>query len=202
MIEKALSVIKNMLQNGMDFQNTNDKVFLGNISMLDANSNGINPDQVDYRKQIVLSLLRIEEEKTLKNLPGYEIVNQKTIYKNPPVFLNLYLLFTVGTNNTSDYYKTVFSYLSQIIKYFQANHEFTEKDSWQAPEESDENGEVDRFHLIMDLYSPSFEEANYMWSTLGGRQLPHVCYKMRLIELEKETKQEERGVVKEITLID
>ena len=35
------------------------------------------------------------------------------------------------------------------------------------------------------LYTPTFEELNYVWGTLGGRQLPSVIYKIQLIEIDR-----------------
>ena len=199
MIYKALKLIRDELFNYMDPLKKGDELVLGNIAYLDATSNGSAVGGVNLQENIVLSLVRIEEEKLLKNVPHYKKINQKIVYKNPPVSLNLYLLFTAGTKQTGQYFmKTTLEYLSSIIKFFQGKSVFTNADTPTTI--LDEEGELERFELIMDLYSPSFEEANYMWSTLGGRQMPHVCYKMRLIQLERERKQEERGIITEIAL--
>ena len=46
------------------------------------------------------------------------------------------------------------------------------------------------FHIILDMHSLTFEQANYLWSTLGGKQHPFVCYKVRLIRLQREAVRE------------
>ena len=196
MIYQALEIIKSELQNYIEpfLKGKGDEVVLGNIAFLDFPLNGNELGSKLYQK-IVLNLVKISEEGTLKNLPHYEITGQKTTYKNPPVVLNLCLLITTGTHMES-YFETSLIYLSHIIRFFQGKHVFTNRNTATALE--DDHGELEQFKLIMDMYSPSFEEANYIWSTLGGRQLPHVCYKIRLIELERGLKQEERGVVEEV----
>jgi len=65
---------------------------------------------------------------------------------------------------------------------------------------STEVKELDEFNIIMDLYSPTFEQANYLWSTLGGKQHPYVLYKLRLAEMKRESRSEERGIIKEVQL--
>ena len=60
----------------------------------------------------------------------------------------------------------------------------------------------DEFHIIMDMYPLSFELSNYLWSTLGGKQHPFVCYKVRILKLERESTREVRGVIREIKIDD
>jgi hypothetical protein len=109
------------------------------------------------------------------------------------VHLNIYLLFSM----TSTSYENALKYLSWIIKFFQQKNVFTPANTPSASKPS--SAEMN-FKMILDLYSPTFEEANFLWSTLGGKQLPSVIYKLRLLELEHEITQEVRGVVKEIDI--
>lgn len=208
MIYKALMLIKMELQKYMKpFLAKGDQVLLGNIALMDTDLDVTQDEKEKLHKNIIMTLTRVEEEAILKNVPHYaqDTVNQKTVYKNPPTPLNLFLLFTAGTGASTimeDYYGTSMKYLSHIIKFFQGKNVFSNRNTPVSSPLETADEELESFELIMDLYSPSFEEANYMWSTLGGRQLPHACYKLRLVQLEREMKQEERGVVKEITLMD
>jgi len=67
---------------------------------------------------------------------------------------------------------------------------------------TDAFGDNTEFMLILDLYSPTFEQANYLWSTLGGKQYPHALYKMRLVEVKKDGVNEKRGVITQISLTE
>jgi len=44
---------------------------------------------------------------------------------------------------------------------------------------------VGDFRFIIDLYTPTFEELNFIWGTLGGKQYPSVIYKVTLLEIER-----------------
>ena len=171
---------------------SNNLVELGNISQIDVSSGGTG-NSTSLQNKIILTLINIEEEKTLRNKPNYRIVDRQTEYKNPPVHLNIYLLFSM----TSTSYENALKYMSWIIKFFQQKNVFTPANTPSASKPS--SAEMN-FKMILDLYSPTFEEANFLWSTLGGKQLPSVIYKLRLLELEHEITQEVRGVVKEIDI--
>ena len=45
---------------------------------------------------------------------------------------------------------------------------------------------VGDFRFITDLYTPTFEELNFIWGTLGGKQYPSVIYKVTLLEIERD----------------
>ncbi len=151
-------------------------------------------DALDNAENIFVTLVNISEETTLKNIPNYRRENAVTVYENPPVYLNLYILFTACIHGA---YDKSLMHLSHLIKFFQATNTFTHKNSATTA-----FGEGAAFRLIMDLYSPTFEQANYLWSTLGGKQYPFALYKMRLLEMERDSITEKRGLITEISLTD
>jgi len=53
---------------------------------------------------------------------------------------------------------------------------------------------------VVDLYTLNFEQVNHLWSTLGGKYLPSVMYKMRQITIDEEYVTGESGFIKEIQL--
>lgn len=160
---------------------------LQNISRLDE-------QELKKANNVLLTLVNISEEATMKNDPGTFVVGgSETHYDNPPVNLNLYLLFTVCMSN----YEHALIYLSHTIGYFQGKYSFTGKDSVTAVE-----GLPDDFHIILDLHSLTFEQANYLWSTLGGKQHPFACYKVRLLRMRRKSTKEVRGVIREIAIND
>ena len=54
--------------------------------------------------------------------------------------------------------------------------------------------------LVVDLYSLNFEQVNHLWSTLGGKYLPSVMYKVRQVTIDEDATISESGFIKEIQL--
>lgn len=129
---------------------------------------------------IVLTLLSMKEEFTLKNQSNYQINGTEVSYKNPKVNLNLYILFSA--NNTT-YIESLKS-ISKIIEFFQGKRIFTQANTNFLRE--GDMLDVKDFKFIVDLYTPSFEELNFIWGTLGGKQYPSAIYKISLIEIERD----------------
>lgn len=161
-------------------------VILQNISRLDE-------DLLKTTNKILISLVNVSEETTMKNNPDYLLIkNDKVTYKNPPVNLNLFVMITSFMTN----YENALLYLSYVITFFQGKYSFTLKDSVTEVE-----GLPDDFHIVLDMFNLGFEQLNYVWSTFGGKQHPFVCFKVRLLKMERESTREINGVISEV-LID
>lgn len=130
--------------------------------------------------KILLSLVNVEEEAALRNSSpyqrnatgGFDIVN-------PPVFLNLFVLVSVYTNDLTSYGKAL-KRLSWVVQCFQQKTAFAVATAPGSGTYDDESAL--RMRLSVDLYSLSFEKVSQLWTTLGGKQLPCVLYKVRLVE--------------------
>ncbi|MEM7105415.1 MAG: DUF4255 domain-containing protein [Bacteroidota bacterium] len=146
------------------FTDEADHVIIANIA-----------DEDHVKEKIIITMVNLEEEKTMKN-QKYVKMNalQKPVYQNPPVNVNLFLLFTA----THDNYETALKHLSRVVEFFQGKNVFSNKDG-NLP-----NGSNESFKLILDLIPMSFEGTNHLWGFLGGKQLPSVIYKMRMVSLE------------------
>jgi hypothetical protein len=152
------------------------------------------------REKLILSMVNIKEEKTLKNLPNYvrNDITLSTIYENPPVFLNFQILITATHAN----YTNALLVLSRAIRFFQYKNVFTQDNvdplsiTTNAP--SDQLDQLESFKLIFDLYSPTMEEVNHLWGTLGGKQYPFVLYVLRMLDLKFNAVQSESGVITDI----
>jgi hypothetical protein len=160
-------------------------VILQNMSRMDE-------DALKSTNKILISLVNISEESTMKNNPDYALVRNNLVnYGNPPINLNLFIMLTSFMAN----YENALIYLSHAITFFQGKYSFTLKDSTSEVE-----GLPDDFHIILDLYNLGFEQLNYVWSTFGGKQHPFVCYKVRLIKMERDSTKEIHGVIKEVKI--
>jgi hypothetical protein len=180
MIYETLQILKEQLEKYFSEIGLGKIIALDNIALWGS---GDNNNEKKVEGKVVLSLLKIEEETTLKNTPHFEVKDNKTAYKNQPVNLNLYLLVSA---NCDTYDKSLRS-ISKIIEYFQGKKVFTSANTvYNRNNVAFE--ELDYFRFNLELYSPSFEEQNHIWGTLGGRQLPSVIYKIQLIQIDKDKK--------------
>lgn len=180
MIYETLQILKEQLEKYFTEIGLGKIIVLDNIALWGS---GDNNNEKKVEGKVVLSLLKIEEETTLKNTPHFEVKDNKTAYKNQPVNLNLYLLVSA---NCDTYDKSLRS-ISKIIEYFQGKKVFTSTNTvYNRNNVAFE--ELGYFRFNLELYTPSFEEQNHIWGTLGGRQLPSVVYKIQLIQIDKDKK--------------
>lgn len=146
-------------------------VKLGNISQLDSGSGAAN---AELQSKVILTVVNIDEEKTLKNNPHYIKQGETVVKRNPTIFLNLYILASCA----DDDYETALTKISRVIGFFQQKYVFT-ADNAQVPF-PEENVEK----IVMDLFSLNFEQINHLWGILGGKYIPSVLYKLRLIPMQ------------------
>jgi len=180
MIYETLQILKEQLEKYFTEIGLGKIIALDNIALWGS---GDNNDEKKVEGKVVLSLLKIEEETTMKNTPHFEVKDNKTAYKNQPVNLNLYLLISA---NCDTYDKSLRS-ISKIIEYFQGKKVFTSTNTvYNRNNIAFE--ELNYFRFNLELFSPSFEEQNHIWGTLGGRQLPSVIYKIQLVQIDKDKK--------------
>lgn len=198
MIHHALSLIREdfvvyLSTNGYTLSNAKDIVLIENIALFESTTSGINFDD-----KIIFTLVNIEEESTLKNSPFVKKdASGPARYENPPVFLNLYLLITACNKSTDDKsYLDALERLSLVIRFFQGKNSFTVATSSGAVDLTTLKEEVLRLKITVELYTLTFEQINHLWGTLGGKQMPFVMYKLRLVEI-KEPK-----IVREVPLIE
>ena len=174
MINNALLFIRNSLNSSIQ-ESFQPRVELGNVALVDAYHDISSGDLSD---KVIISLVNVEEEKTLKNshivktttLPNGDVTVSK---QRAPIYLNLYVLFAVNLRR----YEDALDYLSRIIIFFQKQNVF---EGQSYPELSAVNIE----RMVFDLYSLRFEELNQMWGVLGGKYVPSVLYRIRLIALQ------------------
>lgn len=179
MIYETLQILKEQLDNYFSDIGLGKIIVLENIALWESGSD----DATRVNDKVVVSLLKLEEEVTLKNSPHFKVKDTKTEYKNPPVHLNLYLLISA---NCDTYDKSLRS-ISKVIEFFQGKKVFTSANT--VYNRTNVAFDVlDYFKFILELYTPTFEELNNIWGTLGGRQLPSVIYKIQLIQIEQDKK--------------
>jgi hypothetical protein len=163
---------------------------LGNIAQLD-----ITEVSTALENHLVLTLVNVEEEKTLKNTGTVSRdANGGIGYHNPPLNLNLYLLFSSNYGN----YAMALKRLSQTMTFFQGKQKFT---TGNSPVAGQGDASIVDLSITMDLLSLGFEEVNHLWGSLGGKQMPFVAYRGRLITLSDRRLLEGGAPVQKIDII-
>lgn len=189
MIYETLQIIKEQIEKYFSDIGLNRSIELQNISFID----NVNDEERGLNEKLILSLIRLEEEVTLKNSSHIKINDNKSEYRNPPVHLNLYLLISANFKD----YETSLITLSKSIEFFQGKKVFNASNTTY----NRDNVAIEvlnDFRFNLEIYSPSFEELNNIWGTLGGKQLPSVIYKIQLIEIERDNKLGESELITHI----
>ncbi len=151
--------------------------------------------------KIVATLVNVEEESTMKNRRPTQVnLNGGIDYVSPPIHLNLYLLFSAVPDGVAQAYEIALKRISQVICFFQAKRMFTVKNSpfsTISTASSLSDLEKNEIRLQVELYTMTFEQINHLWGSLGGKQVPSVMYKIRLVEVKHRIAQE-APVIEEI----
>ncbi len=176
MLYEALQILTGEVNDYLLSQGLNEDVVLNNIAMLDSD----HPNADEMVDKVVLTLLNLNEEATMRNFPNNRTENNKLAYRNNKVNLNLYILFS--SNKSA--YDGALKYLSKVLEFFQGKNVFTQSNTNSAEDDPLVSAMGD-FRYMLELYTPTFENMNYIWGTLGGRQLPCAMYKMSLVVIDR-----------------
>ncbi|MFD0861711.1 DUF4255 domain-containing protein [Sungkyunkwania multivorans] len=184
MIFEVLHILTKQVNDYLEAEGMQTPVVLDNIAFVDSHE----PNS-PLKDAVALSLINIEEEVTLKNHFNRQVSNDSVTYKNPIIYLNLYLLFAANR----DTYTISLRNISKISEFFQGKKVFTQNNTTYNRNDIDLSG-ISNFKFTVELYTPTFEEMNFVWSTLGGKQLPSLLYKLSLVEIERDVTSK-KGVV-------
>lgn len=187
MINETLKFISDEVNKYLSLKlgiNTDPRLVLGNISK--AMDNDTTPGINSPTNRAILSLVNVEEDRLAKQQENFVRTDTGITYKNPPTYLNLYILFAVNRTEYSDSLK----WLAFIIQFFQYQNVFTPI-SHPALDSKIEK-------LIVDLYTLNFEQINHLWSTMGGKYIPSVLYKVRQITINEDAVISEGSIITEI----
>ncbi|MBO9584827.1 MAG: DUF4255 domain-containing protein [Flavobacterium sp.] len=191
MIFEVIQIISEQVNSYLEEIGLEKTVVPENIAFLESQNEDI---ATALKDGVALTVINLDEEATLKNFPNHIIENTKTIYKNSIVNLNLFILFSANR----DKYINSLKDISKIIEFFQGKKLFTQANTIYN-RNSSAMSNVDNFRFTVELYTPTFEELNYIWGTLGGKQLPSALYKVSMIQIERDIAQAEGQLIGEFS---
>lgn len=190
MLYEILEVLGKQVENYLD-----KEVTLGNVANIDE------PNANRLDDTIILSLINMSEENTMKNWVNQRKVGTSTLIKQPVINLNLYVMFCV--NRSENQYNRALADLSKIVEFFQGKKVFTQANSIYNHSADNPSNNVnslsnlDNFRFHIELYTPTFEEQSYIWGSLGGKQRPSAIYKISVIRIEGDEVQTQAGQIQE-----
>lgn len=185
MFNEAVTLIVNDLNAYLESIGTGpdeDRAVKGNIARFDEGTG--------LEEKVVATVVNITEEATFKNSAHFERDGTRTRYRNAPAFLNLFLLFSV----THKDHGAALSRLSQVVTFFQGKNVFTMLNT-PVPEQVDLAADI---RVTMELFALTFEQVNYLWASLGGKQMPFVLYKVRMVRIQADRTLAKGHVIEEI----
>lgn len=172
MINEVLTILKNQLNSSEGLQDV-----LGDIAVVDDIAKH-DDDTSGLDNKVVITLLNVEEESTLKNRSRYnkvQISENPTQFdmkmESPPAYLNLYVMIAAHRAT----YANALANISKVIEVFQTNNVLEYLD----PEDEREND----FKFRIELHTIPFEQLSYIWGLLGGKVMPSVLYKISVIKI-------------------
>lgn len=164
---------------------TDPRVKVGNAARaLDGSLTGA----FDLTDKAILSLVNIEEDRTVRRQETVVKTATTARYKNPPLQLNLYVLCAIH----KDDYQDSLVLLGHLVQFFQFQNSFTPLSHPSLDPRIQK--------LMVELYTMNFEQVNHLWSTLGGKYLPSVLYKVRQLSVDEQAVTSESGLIREIRL--
>jgi hypothetical protein len=188
MIDKALEILKGGIQDYLvrlpDLNiNNDDTVKLTHIAKPDGAL--AVPDE-----SLGLTLVNIEEERIVKaqRAVSTSADRSRVAHINPDVKLNLYVLIVANFST----YETGLKYLSGAIRFFQSKNVFNQQNT-AALDPSLEK-------LTVELMTLSFEQQNHLWGSLGGKYLPSVIYRVRMLTMQEAQAADEQPPIQVINI--
>jgi hypothetical protein len=143
-----------------------DVVVVSNLLELDGNVAS------KSNNKLVLMLVNIEKDTMpyQTGLPRRSQDDRLSVY-SPPLYLNLYVM--MAAHFESGNYSEALKAISAAIGFFQQQAVF---DQQNCP-----GMDVRIEKLILDIENLKIPDLNNVWSLLGGKYLPSVFYKVRMI---------------------
>lgn len=171
MINAAISHLALQLNQHLknNFQLIEDVVVVSNLVELDGSvAPGAN-------NKLVLTLVNIEKD-TLPHRPGASTRSrdERLLQTSAPLFVNIYMM--LSANFGAGNYAEALKYISHAIAFFQQRPAFDQVSSPGL------DARIER--LVLDIENLPIAELNNTWSLLGGRYLPSMLYKVRMIAID------------------
>ncbi|ANF52017.1 hypothetical protein A0O34_16515 [Chryseobacterium glaciei] len=168
MIDNVLKILQNKLNDPINGLKDDDGEV--NIAVVNNIAKHEDEDSTNLKNKVVITLLTVEEESTMKNTPRYNKLKTTPVryeLESAPAYLNLYVMIAANR----DAYDKSLANVSKVIEIFQTNNVL----------------EADDYKFRIELHSIPFEQLSYVWGLLGGKVMPSAFYKISVIKIAPNT---------------
>jgi hypothetical protein len=139
--------------------------------------------------QLAVMLVGIHEEKLGKSpVPTVREIGNGYGYVNPDINLNFHLVFGAHFN----VYMVSLQWISFVVSFFQIKSVFTHANTPGL------DNKIEK--LYVELVSPSFEELNHLWATIGAKYMPSALYKIRMVTIQEDQVTANAALVTQVTV--
>lgn len=130
----------------------------------------------NINNKLVLFLVNIERDGSVSSHPGRAGQPGGGVLAQgfPTVHLNLYVM--VAAYFPGPNYREALKFVSGAIQFFQGNPVFTHRNT------PDLDRRIQR--LSMEIENLGLQELSHLWGVLGGKYLPSILYKMRMVSVD------------------
>ncbi|WP_211753341.1 DUF4255 domain-containing protein [Nitrosomonas aestuarii] len=126
--------------------------------------------------KLVIFLTNVEKDSVSAGAGRSQSFGEWTVQRSAAVNFNLYVMLTA--NFTGNNYAEALKFLSSTIGYFQRNPLFNHQ---TAP---DMDRRIEK--LILDIENLSIQDLSNLWSSLGGKYMPSILYRVRMITFDSD----------------
>ena len=126
--------------------------------------------------KIIATLVNVERETAMGVTPSFGInQNNKHIVSNPPVNLNMYVLFTTLSGGKN--YPEAIKFLSSVIEFFQGTLALTHQNAPSLHKDIEK--------ISFEMVNLDFHALSQLWGSLGAKYMPSVLYKLRMVSIDQ-----------------
>ena len=171
MIDLAVNHITGQLNQYLkrSFEAHEDIAVTANLIELDGT---VSPQ---INNKIVVCLVNVEKDTAPRQVPRMPADGtDRRVVSAPPLYLNLYLIFAGHFAETN--YGEALKFLSTTIGYFQRRPVFDHSTTPGLDKR------IER--LTLEIENLEFQELSNLWAVIGGKYLPSVLYKMRMVVID------------------
>ncbi len=138
--------------------------------------------EVNDSNKIIVSLVNIEKENVFGASHTF-LSNQNGKHGkiNPAININLYVLFSSVFSGEN--YSEGLKFISSVIEFFQSNLVMDHSNTAML------NSGIQR--LTFEMVNLGFQELGQLWGVIGGKYMPSVLYKVRMLSFDQEHIQSE-----------
>ena len=171
MIFNALQAVTNKLNDFIKtrYRTNEDLVELSNILEQDGSLT------LKETNKLIVSLINIEREAVLNGYPrNYEKSAANQRISAPALSLNLYIIFIALSSGK--HYPNALKLLSSVIEFFQSNVIFDHHTTPQL------NDSIEK--LTFEIVNLDIQSLSQLWGALGGKYMPSIVYKVRMLTID------------------